>query len=52
MNRGVETDLRGRLKAIDERSSSMSHFDLSIALSLVIGHREAEDAKFVPMMLG
>ena len=51
-NRGIETDLRGRLKAIDERSSSMSHYDLSIALSLVIGHREAEDAKFVPMFLG
>ncbi len=51
INRGVETDIRGRLKAIDERSSSMSHFDLSIALSLVVGHLEAEDAKFVPMML-
>jgi hypothetical protein len=50
INRGVETDLRGRLKAIDERSSSMSHFDLSIALSLVIGHLEAEDARFIPMM--
>jgi hypothetical protein len=49
--REIETSDRGRLKAIDKRSSSMSHFDLSIALSLVIGHREAEDARFIPMML-
>lgn len=49
--REIETTDQGRLKANDKRSNSMSHFDLSIALSLVIGHLEAEDARFIPMML-
>lgn len=46
VTRGIETDFRGRLKAIDERSSSMSHYDLAIALSLVVGHNEHVDSTF------
>lgn len=38
--RGIEEDYRGRLKAIDERKSGLNHYDLSVALSLVVGHVE------------
>ena len=38
--RGIEEDYRGRLKAIDERKSGLNHYDLSVALSLVVGHCE------------
>lgn len=44
--RGIEEDFRGRLRAIDERKSGLNHYDLSVALSLVIGHNESLTSKY------
>lgn len=48
--RGVETDFRGRLKAIDERKSGLNHYDLSVALSLIVGHIENIDSSYIPFI--
>lgn len=46
--RGIETDFRGRLRAIDERKSGLNHYDLSVALSLVVGHNERITSSYQP----
>ena len=46
--RGIETDFRGRLRAIDERKSGLNHYDLSVALSLVVGNNERITSTYQP----
>lgn len=48
--RGIEEDFRGRLRAIDERKSGLNHYDLSVALSLVVGHIEQVDSTYTPIV--